>query len=185
MPLDPPRPQPVHAATTPTDGAIDDWPEDADPLPDGWADLAVEVAPARSPIDWESLEVAADRVLPGGLRLVGRIEDVRVPLLGDVVIGARLETGSGRSRLHGTEPGAEGDSVVRLLLGGRAHLLHTREEAGERVVDAEIVLGAERLSVVLHLDGQPAEPGLTLGAHDLAGRYVVDPGSERRLGDPT
>ena len=184
MSLDPPRPQPVHAATTPPDGAIDDWPEDADPLPDGWADLALEVAPARSPIDWESLEVAADRVLPGGLRLAGLIEDVRVPLLGDVVVGARLDTGVKRSQIRGAQPLEGEGSRVGLRLHGRSHLLPTREEAGELLVDADVVLGTERLAVVFHVDGRPAEPGLTLGADDLAGRFVVDPGSERRLGEP-
>jgi len=184
MPRDLPPPQPDHTATSSPDSAIDAWPDDADPLPDGWADLALDVAPARPPIDWEALEIAADRVLPGGLRLAGRIEDVRVPLLGDVVLGARLDTGVTRSRLRGTHPVEDGGAWVAVLLDGRSHRLLTREEAGERVLDAEVVLGTERLAVVLHLDGGPAEPGLTLGSNDLAGRYVVDPGSERRLGEP-
>lgn len=184
MAHDPHAPQPDDTATMPPDGPSDAWADDADPLPDGWADLPLDAAPARPGIDWEALEVAADRVLPGGLRLAGRIEDVRVPLLGDVAVGARLDTGVRRSRIHGTQPVEGEDTRVGVRLDGRVHLLPTREEAGELVVDADVVLGTERMAVVFQVDGRPAEPGLTLGADDLAGRFVVDPGSERRIGEP-
>jgi hypothetical protein len=170
------------AAGTPPPLASGGWPDDDDPLPDGWADVDLSPAPRRTEIDWAALEVAAARVLPGGLVLAGRTEQVRIPLLGARVLPASLATGARRSRLHGAL--AEDEEGVTIDIGGAQIGVHPRREGGDLVVDAEVQLGGRRLSAVFVLDPEPADPAVVLGADDLGGHVVVDPAAEHRLGPP-
>ena len=187
MPPDPPDEAVEDADTAapaaPTAPAA--WPDDHDPLPDGWYDVDLQPAPERAGIDWEALEVGTPRVLPGGLRLAGRTERVRLSLLGPRPIEARLCTGQARSRLHGVLTEDPETGGVRIQAAGVDLGVHPRSEAGRLVVDAELAIGPLRLPVALVLDPTPAEPALRLGADDLAGHLVVDPARTHLLGAPT
>lgn len=162
----------------------DRWPDDDDPLPDGWADVDLNPAPRRAGIDWAALAVGTARVLPAGLQLAGRTERVRVSVLGPQPLDARLCTGQRRSRLHGMLGEDPETGGVRLGVGGLDVSVHPRTEGGLLVVDAEVRLGTLRLPLVLVLDPSPADPPLSLGADALAGHVVIDPGETHRLGDP-
>jgi hypothetical protein len=190
MVLDPPDEAVEDADTAAGDAAPaapaapDRWPDDDDPLPDGWAEVDLNPAPQRAGIDWSALELATARVLPAGLRMAGHTERVRVSLLGPRPLDARLSTADRRSRLHATLGEDPETGGVRLLVAGLDVSVHPRTEAGLLVVDAEVRLGDLRIPVVLALDPTPADPPVVLGADDLAGHVVVDPAGTHRLGEP-
>jgi hypothetical protein len=172
------------AACDAAPAAPDRWPDDDDPLPDGWAEVDVDPAPQRAGVDWAALEVSTARVLPAGLLMAGHTELVRVSLLGARPVDARLSTADRRSRLHATMRDDPETGGVRLDVSGLDLSVNPRKEDGLLVVDAEVRLGALRIPVVLTLEPTPAEPNIVLGADDLAGHVVVDPASAHRLGEP-
>jgi hypothetical protein len=66
---------------------------------------------------------------------------------------------------------------VRLRLG------EASVEAGPQGLAAQVVLGAQRMELVLRLVDGPA-PRLVLGQDLLAGRFLLDPGARHLLGTP-
>ena len=162
----------------------EEWPDDGDPLDDGWEDLHLEAPAPRPAIDWDALEVEQARILPAGLSLAGRTESARVDVLGAGVLQARLDTAARQSRIHGVRLDPGSGEPVRWTVDGQERVLPARCVDGEWFVEAEVRLGGRRLQIVFAVDPGPGAVPLSIGADDLAGVLVVDPGQDGLLGEP-
>ena len=157
-------------------GNLDHWPDDDDPLEDGWEEEWAVEPPRRaaSGVDWSGLEVESFDALPAGRVLAGREEAFRVDGLGSELVPALLDTASPRSRLHAElAPGSGGG--VNATFAGRTVPLMPRREGELAVVDVTVHIGAHRQAVALVLDREPSSRPLVLGVDALAGMVIVDP----------
>jgi hypothetical protein len=168
--------EPVSSAPAPAGAA---WPDDDDPLAEGWEEDWAADPPSRSAsaIDWSGLEVESFDALPAGRVLAGRTESFRVDGLGAEDVPAVLDTGRPRSHLRAKlEPGASGG--VEATFAGRTVLLVPRREGDVAVVDVTVRIGSHKQAVALVLESDaasdPSRP-LVLGVDALAGLVVVDP----------